>query len=88
MTLKFLYFSVAGIYTSSAMKNHKSLEAHQFFRAGWVHTIRHLKTVKGIYVLHTGVRPSQRVGDKPHLPWVGIDNDGSVVAAHCNCMAG
>ena len=31
---------------------------------------------------------SQRMREKPLQPWIIADKDGSILAAHCNCMAG
>lgn len=31
---------------------------------------------------------SQRLSDVPLSPWIIIQPDGKVLAAHCNCMAG
>ena len=28
------------------------------------------------------------MGDPPLVPWVGVHYSGTVVCAHCNCMAG
>ncbi|XP_014666793.1 PREDICTED: uncharacterized protein LOC106808546 [Priapulus caudatus] len=39
--------------------------------------------------LKAKVTPSQRLRDKPHLPWVYIDKStASVFCGHCTCMAG
>ena len=34
------------------------------------------------------VSHSQRLNDAPLHPWVAVSQDGTVKAAHCNCMAG
>ena len=34
------------------------------------------------------VNHSQRLREKPLLPWVVCESNGKVVAGHCNCMAG
>ena len=34
------------------------------------------------------VNPSQRMREKPLLPWVIFETSGEVLACHCNCMAG
>ena len=31
---------------------------------------------------------SQKVSDTPPTPWLLTKNEGKVVSAHCNCMAG
>ena len=70
------------------MENFKSLEAWKFFRSGWVQTIEHMSLPCGMVLLKCDVRPSFRTTDTPHKPWVAIKKDGSVIAAHCDCMAG
>lgn len=71
------------------MKAFKSLEAHNFFISGWVQTVFHYLTEKGApFILKADVKPSQRVNEDPHHPWVAVNSSGTVVAAHCDCMAG
>jgi hypothetical protein len=70
------------------MKNFRSLEAHNYFISGWVYTIFHCATTSNLFVLKADVKPSQRLNDDPHHPWVTIKKDGVVTAAHCDCMAG
>ena len=31
---------------------------------------------------------SQRTSGTPLIPWVVLEEDGEILAAHCNCMAG
>ncbi|XP_076090454.1 uncharacterized protein LOC143062652 isoform X1 [Mytilus galloprovincialis] len=78
-----------GVYTRESMKAFKSLEAHNFFISGWVQTVFHYLTEKGApFILKADVKPSQRVNEDPHHPWVAVNSSGTVVAAHCDCMAG
>lgn len=70
------------------MKNYKSLEAHNFFRSGWVETIHFHRIDNRIMLLKANVKPSQRLGESPHSPWIAVDDTGSVLAGHCDCMAG
>ncbi|XP_063963770.1 uncharacterized protein LOC129270480 [Lytechinus pictus] len=76
-----------GIFTQQAMMNYRSLEAHRFFTSGWVQTIFH-KKVGHHMLLKADVKPSWRVTESPHHPWIATTVDGVVVAAHCDCMAG
>ncbi|XP_014676996.1 PREDICTED: uncharacterized protein LOC106816868 isoform X2 [Priapulus caudatus] len=77
-----------GVFTQEAMKNYRSLDAHKFFVSGWVQTVLH-KKVGGNHVLFKAdVKPSWRVTEEPHHPWVAVKTDGAVVTAHCDCMAG
>ena len=34
------------------------------------------------------VNHSQRMTEKPLIPWIISEADGKILAAHCNCMAG
>lgn len=69
------------------MENYRSLEAHVVFVSGWVQTVYHLKSRSGIMVLKADVKPSYRVTEEPHHPWVALKK-GWTSAAHCDCMAG
>ncbi|XP_069108924.1 uncharacterized protein [Argopecten irradians] len=77
-----------GVYSSEAMENYRSLDAHVFFVSGWVQTVVHRKTVTGNIIAKADVKPSWRVTDEPHHPWVALKRDGPVITAHCDCMAG
>ncbi|XP_003730120.1 uncharacterized protein LOC115928222 [Strongylocentrotus purpuratus] len=77
-----------GPFSHATMKNYRSLEAHQQFQSGWVQTVYHQVTSKGFIIFSAAVKPSQRLNDAAHSPWVATDNTGQVVAAHCTCMAG
>jgi len=70
------------------MKNYRSLEAHNYFVSGWVDTVYHITTLRGSVLLKADVKPSQRINDTPHHPWVIVQKDGVVISAHCDCMAG
>ena len=81
--------STPGVFTREAMKNRKSLEAHNQFTSGWVRTVFHLKIAESNCVLmKADVMPSQSLNDNPHVAWVAVNADGSIRAAHCSCMAG
>ena len=38
--------------------------------------------------MHPQVNHSQRMSEKPLIPWVIAEESGKVIAGHCNCMAG
>jgi len=38
--------------------------------------------------LYEQVKHSQKISSSPLRPWVGCREDGEIVCAHCNCMAG
>lgn len=71
------------------MSNYKSLEARMYFHAGWVQTVfSYMLPGNQRCILRADVKPSQRMNDEPHRPWVALTKDGNIIAAHCNCMAG
>jgi hypothetical protein len=71
------------------MKNYKSLEAHNYFRSGWVETVFMYKPSDSQYTLmKASVKPSQKLNDDHYCPWIAVTNCGQISAAHCNCMAG
>ena len=81
--------SYLGVYTRESTKNKKSLEAHIYFTSGTVRTVFIFEVpISGYSVLTANVKPSQRVNDDPHRPWVAMTSEGVVSVAHCNCMAG
>lgn len=34
------------------------------------------------------IKHSQRMAETPLLPWVVLEQEGGILAAHCTCMAG
>lgn len=84
-----MYFLfILGIYSSDAMENYRSLEAHTFFTSGWVQTVKFIKTDSGDFLFKADVKPPWRVTEEPHHPWVALKKTGPVITAHCDCMAG
>ena len=79
---------ISGVFTKEAMKNFRSLEAYRLFSDGWVGTVTYMKTEVGHFVFRADVKPSMRINDSPHHPWITVRNEGLVMAAHCDCMAG
>ena len=75
-------------YTRAHMKAFKSLEAYNYFVSGWVRDVLFYKAVDNVNLLRATVNPSQRSSDKPHQAWVATQDDGTVITAHCTCMAG
>ena len=64
-----------GVFTKEAMQNRKSLEAHNQFVSGWVRTVYLYKNMKMPFTLMKAeVTPSQRLNEKPHNPWVAVNN--------------
>jgi len=80
-----------GVFTRESMKNRKSLEAHNQFSSGWVQTVFHYvpSSSSDIFIMKADVKPSQRLNDPPHTPWISINKTTTaVINAHCTCMAG
>ncbi|KAJ8259260.1 hypothetical protein COCON_G00182720 [Conger conger] len=67
----------------------KSTDACQYSVAGWVNdtNIWHLET-KNIFVITGHVNHSQALNTKATCPWIVVQEIGTVVMAHCTCMAG
>ena len=84
-----MYASVPklGVFTSTAVENYRPLDAHRFFKSGWVQTVYHKNITPEHVVFMADVRPSYRVTEQPHHPWVAVSRDAKVLTAHCDCMA-
>ncbi|KAK3744269.1 hypothetical protein QZH41_019934 [Actinostola sp. cb2023] len=70
------------------MKAYKSMEAYNFFVSRWVHDlgVKELRDKKCL--IFARVNHSQRSTVTPLKTWVIVKDDGEIVNAHCNCMAG
>ncbi|XP_035689579.1 uncharacterized protein LOC118424879 [Branchiostoma floridae] len=74
--------------TNNQMKAYKSMEAYNFFVSGWVDTLQ-MKTVSPDKVLVAArVKHSQRNTATPLKPWFLAEENGNILLAHCDCMAG
>jgi hypothetical protein len=87
-------------YTGQDLLNYKSLECYQRFKAGEIlvsaegeHRLLTAKVnpaeyndLSCDYFLY--VNHSQKMREKPLIPWIVAKESGKVVAGHCNCMAG
>ncbi|XP_034078168.1 uncharacterized protein LOC117550013 [Gymnodraco acuticeps] len=75
-------------YTASQMKAYKSLEAFNYFVCGWVNDLGTKEALNKCRLVFARVNHSQRSGETPLKTWIVAKEDGEVVTAHCNCMAG
>ena len=85
------FINTPGIYTKDALKAYKSLEGYDYFVSGHVQEvfIFEISPDSPVAVLKARVKPSQRLNDDPHEPWICVDRySGYIIAAHCTCKAG
>ena len=73
--------------TREELKAYKGLESYNFFVSGFVRDVG-FKEIGDIFVITGRVKHSQRMNDKPLQPWVLCRKDGTILSAHCDCMAG
>ncbi len=76
-----------GPYTKESLKAFKSLEAYNYFYNGYVRTV-YLYFDNDVYIFKARVNPSQKAADHNHEAWVAIQPNGTIITAHCKCMAG
>ncbi|KAL2079816.1 hypothetical protein ACEWY4_025560 [Coilia grayii] len=76
-------------YTGADLKAYKSLDAYQFFVAGWVTSVRYFcSDCGGNYLVMSQVHHSQALSAPKLKPWVVVKKDGTVLCGHCTCKAG
>lgn len=75
--------------TLDQVKNYKSLQSFKYFTSGWVLEVEWKKYQEENIVLILGkVRHSYAASKAPLHPWVLVGSSGTVLVAHCTCMAG
>ncbi|XP_033996071.1 uncharacterized protein LOC117490432 isoform X1 [Trematomus bernacchii] len=76
-------------FTGESLKAFKSTDAYQYAVAGWVNDTKiwHVRKTH-LHVITAKVNHSQALNSKPTSPWIVVQEDGTVVMAHCTCMAG
>ena len=88
----FNYFiNTPGIYTKEALKAYKSLDGYDYFISGHVYEVYYsdVSPASPACLFKARVKPSQRLNDEPHDPWICVDRlSGYITAAHCTCKAG
>ena len=86
----FCYFvDRPGVFTKQQLLQWKSMEAFNYFKSGHVHEVLvyRLPSTQSC-ILMAFVNPSQKSPDKAPHSWVAVKFDGTVITAHCTCMAG
>lgn len=77
-----------GQYSKGSLKAYKSLEAYKYVISGLVFNV-HVKSLGDKFLVVARVRHGQSQFSKtPNHIWLGIAADGSIINAHCTCMAG
>ena len=56
--------------------------------SGWVRTIYFYDLDEKHCFLKSSVNYSQCLNGQPHQSWVAVMKSGTIVTAHCSCMAG
>ena len=74
-------------YTKQQMKAYKSLQSYKYFEAGFVLKAG-TKLINDLCIFVGQVKHSQKASQKAFNVWSIIAKDGSVLTAHCTCMAG
>ncbi|KAM7309489.1 uncharacterized protein ISCGN_013120 [Ixodes scapularis] len=85
--VNYLVFSVS-YATLQEMKAFKSLESHNYFTSGWVKGPSARGMSGDRTLLLSEVNHSQRLRETPAKVWILVHGDGSIITAHCTCMAG
>ena len=79
------------LYTKDKLKAYKSLEAYKYFVSGWVSNVTVHVVPSGAradYLVMARVKHSQKLSAPSLNPWIALDKSGTVICAHCTCMAG
>ena len=81
-------------YTMKDFKNYRSLESYDRFVSGWVRKVETYKYIycdtkpMAYYVVRGKVNHIQRLSETPLQAWFICGEEGTIITAHCNCMAG
>ena len=83
-------------HTKDKLKAYKCTEGYKYSVNGWVgkvlvHQVRHCSgegVLKQVTIVSASVKQSQRLSDTPLKPRVAAEMTGTVICAHCTCMAG
>ena len=73
------------------LSDYKTSKAYSYYATGWLNPLYYhaISDESKFCFLKTTCRPSQRISDVPHRLWVCLSKtSGSIMKAHCSCMAG
>ena len=78
------------VYTKDTLKAYKSLDAYNYFVSGWISNIEvtPVGCAKNICLIRANVKHSQKLSASPLKPWIAAETNGTIMCAHCTCMAG
>ena len=77
-----------GVYTKRQLLQWKSLDSYNYFQSGHVREVKIMILNRGNCLLKALVNPGQKSPSHPYQAWVAVKEDGSIITAHCTCMAG
>ena len=77
-----------GVFGIESTENKKALEGYNQFQLGRVSAVKHFVTDPGVTILTAAVMHSQGLNESKINTWVAAEKVGSVICAHCSCMAG
>ena len=77
-----------GVYTQQQLLDWKSLQANNFFQSGFVGTVSTWTVNSSLVIITAKVNPSMKSPDKAYALWIAIEPYGTIITAHCTCMAG
>ena len=64
-------------------------EKHEsLVQSGWLSAVKHFVTDSGVTILTATAMYSQAYNKRKVNPWVAAQKNGSVICAHCDCVAG
>ena len=69
------------------MKAYNILEGYKYCTDGWVDQVMSYAIERGVLLI-ARIRHSHQVSATPVNLWVAAEKGGTVICAHCTCMAG
>ena len=76
-------------YTREQLRTYKSMDGYLFVANGWVDVqVYPIPSRAATFLVRARIRRSQRLSATTLRPLVAVEKIGSVLCAHCNCMAG